>query len=158
MKSIPKSKKQVDNQKFGAWIFSKEKNQCYIYSFPVSSYGFYLDRKIHYIQINDKKELSVLGGLPYKVDSKVKIDISSISLFLDTLGDKAWANNEDFIINYFLKNEDSIFFIYNEFITVGDKDSSAVDKYTMQGFKDAWDYMNSECKVDPLQKEEVNHG
>ncbi|MDR2007662.1 MAG: hypothetical protein LBQ34_01655 [Alphaproteobacteria bacterium] len=153
MKAIPKSKKQTDNQKFGAWIFSKDGSRCYIYSFPVSSYGYYLERNIHYIQINDKKEISVLGGLPYKNDSKVKIDVVNINIFLDTMGDKAWVNkDEDFVIHYFLEHEDSIFFVYNEFTPINNKDLSAVDKYTMQGFTEAWQYMLDNCKVVPLEK------
>ncbi|MCL2567494.1 MAG: hypothetical protein FWE18_05315 [Alphaproteobacteria bacterium] len=154
MKAIPKSKKQNDNQRFGAWVFSKEADRCYIYSFPVSSYGFYLERNIHYIQINDKKEISVLGGLPYKNGIRVKIDIADINIFLETVDNKAWAKDEDFIINYFLDHEDSIFFIYNEFTDTDNKDYSAVDKYTMQGFTAAWQYMNDNCKVLPLDKTE----
>ena len=159
LKNIPKDKKQAhNNQKFGAWIFSKEGKSCYIYSFPVSSYGFYLDRKLHYLQINDKKEMSVLGGLAFKPESKVRIDLASYSFFLEIVGDKAWANNEDFIINTFLDNKDSIIFIYNEFLPMSGKGQSAVDKYTLQGFLEAWEYMTINCNVEPLVKQELSQG
>ncbi len=159
LKSIPKDRKQAnDNQKFGAWIFAREGKSCYIYSFPVSSYGFYLERKLHYLQINDKKEMLVLGGLPFKLESKVRIDLASYSFFLEISEDKAWANNEDFIIKTFLDNQDSIIFVYNEFLAIDNKNQSAVDKYTLQGFLEAWEYMTINCNVVPLVKEEVSQG
>lgn len=158
-KSIPKDKKQANNnQKFGAWIFAREGKSCYIYSFPVSSYGFYLERKLHYLQINDKKEMLVLGGLPFKPESKVRIDLVSYSFFLEISEDNAWANNEDFIIKTFLDNQDSIIFVYNEFLSIDNKDQSSVDKYTLQGFLEAWEYMTINCNVEPLVKEEVSQG
>lgn len=158
-KSIPKDRKQANQvEKFGAWIFAKEGKSCYIYSFPVSSYGFYLDRKLHYMQINDKKEMMVLGGLSFKPESKVRIDVGTYSFFLETTEDKAWANNEDFIINIFLDNKDSILFVYNEFLPEGEKDQSAVDKYTLQGFLEAWEYMSINCNVEPLEKQKLSHG
>ncbi len=158
MKSIPKNKKQSDTQKFGAWIFSKESKHCYIYSFPVSSYGSYLERKIHYLQVNDKKELSVLGGLSFKEGSKVRIDLASYTFFLEIVGNNAWTNNDDFIISKFLDNKDSIFFVYNEFKAVNDKDQSAVDKYTLQGFLEAWEYMTINCNVRPLVNQKLDQG
>ena len=72
--------------------------------------------------------------------------------------EKMIENNEDFIIKTFLDNQDSIIFVYNEFLAIDNKNQSAVDKYTLQGFLEAWEYMTINCNVVPLVKEEVSQG
>lgn len=157
VKDIPKDKKQsIKTKKFGAWVFHKEGKSCYIYSFPVSSYGFYLERKIHFIEVNDKKEVSIVGGINYKKNSKVKIDISTFNFFLETEEGIAWTDHDELIIKTFLDHKDNIFFVYNEFQPLNYKDQSAVDKYTLQGFLDAWEYMTIKCNVEPLVVKGIN--
>ncbi len=155
-KKIPKSKENLKSITFEAWIANMQGKNCYIYSFPVSSLGMYIDRSTHYILINDKKEIVVFGGLVYKERSKVRIDLPKYSFFLETLEDKAWANNEDFIISKILEEKNNIMFINNEF-KKNDKEEeqSSLDKYTLRGFAEAWDYMLDNCKVNKIKNTET---
>lgn len=80
--TIVKPKSGTIHETYGYWFFTKDKNKCYIFSFPISSYGHYLNRNLHYILINQNKETLVYAGRNYLANSKARLEIANISIFL----------------------------------------------------------------------------
>ena len=155
----PESKEGTVNYTAGNWHFIKESNKCFIYSFPISSSGFYLNRKANYIMINSSKHIVVFGGLNYKVDSIVTLDVSGSKFLFNTISSKAWYNYPgDDLINALLKHPNSAFLVHNEFAyTTSDKEHTySIDKYSADGFLELWNKLQQSCGNTALQKENIS--
>lgn len=111
--NMVKPKSGTIHETYGYWFFTKDKDKCYIFSFPISSYGHYLNRNLHYILINQNKETLVYAGRNYLVNSKARLEIANISIFFDTVGAEAWTVDDNFVLNKFLDNHNKFFLFFS---------------------------------------------
>lgn len=109
--NMVKPKSGTIHETYGYWFFTKDRDKCYIFSFPISSYGHYLNRNLHYILINQNKETLVYAGRNYLANSKARLEIANISIFFDTVGAEAWTIDDSFVISKFL-DENNKFFLF----------------------------------------------
>ena len=134
-----------DVQQFGDWYFSNSGLECFIFSFPISSSGDYLLRSYNYMMINynkskNTKEIYIIGGLPYKEGSLVRVYINKVDFFFIPYNNQAWGENEEAILKKMFSSKEN-FLVFNDF-----KDNvSAIDKYSMLGFKQAFENLNNAC-------------
>lgn len=111
--TIVKPKSGTIHETYGYWFFTKDKNKCYIFSFPISSYGHYLNRNLHYILINQNKETLVYAGRNYLANSKARLEIANISIFFDTVGAEAWTVDDSFVLNKFIDTNNKFFLFFS---------------------------------------------
>lgn len=133
---------------YGNWLFSNSKDGCYIYSFPVGSYGNYTERDLNYIMVNYNKEkktneLVVVGGMQYTENSTARIQIENMSYLLLTVKDEAWATDDEAIISKMLNNNNSDVLFFSEL--KGEKPIQSLDKYSLLGFHEAYNVLQVLC-------------
>ncbi len=71
----------------------------------------------------------------------VKVELNTYIFLLQPVKDIAWANNEAKIINEMLNTTAIDFLIYLEFADA----SYTIDKYSIEGFKDAFGSLRKMC-------------
>jgi hypothetical protein len=129
------------------WYLNIKDDTCYIYSFPISSYGNYTSRGLNYMLINSNKktqknEILVIGGAPYKKDINVRLQVDDTSYLLAVDNMLAWVgNDEEVLVKMFKKNNLDVL-VFSEF---ADLDSKSIDKYSLLGLQEALLEMNKKC-------------
>jgi invasion protein IalB len=142
---------QVKDKAFKNWtVYTadlKGKKSCYIASFPTSKTGNYKKRDEPYMlvtKIGDGIfEVSVSSGFDYKANSDVKADVQGDKYNMFTKGDLAWAKDskQDAKIVAAMKKKSNV-----NIRGTSLKGSYAVDKYSLSGFGDAYNRMNTLCE------------
>ncbi len=143
---IPDS--QLNNSyQYQNWYLNIKNNACYIYSFPISSYGNYTARGLNYMLINSNKknkknEILVIGGAPYKKDINVRLQIDDTSYLLAVDNNLAWVGNDEEVLVKMLKKNNLDVLVFSEF---EDLDAKSIDKYSLLGLQEALLEMNKKC-------------
>jgi invasion protein IalB len=142
---------QVKDKTFKSWtVYTTElqgKKACYLASFPSAKTGNYTKRDEPYFlvtKIGDGIfELSVSSGYEYKANSDVKADIQGDKYNMFTKGDLAWAKDskQDAKMIAAMKKKNNI-----NIRGTSLKGSYSVDKYSLAGFGDAYNRMNTLCE------------
>lgn len=133
------------------WHFKKDQEDCYVYSFPISSSGFYIDRSLNYLLINNKQDIILISGLYYKDDYIAEMMISKNKFNMLTEDNKAWIyENNELLIHKLLENTEIPLFIYSQFQQISGENNEndyAIDKYSLKGFKEVWQTMEQLCEI-----------
>lgn len=135
----------------GNWhVFTVQKGGekvCYIASEPTKSTGNFSNRGTPYLLITSRNattdEVSSSSGYPYKVDSKVKIEVDNKKFDLFTKDDVSWAYDsaQDAQIVTAMKKGSRI--------TVrgtSPKETFSLDTYSLNGVTAAYNKMKASCK------------
>lgn len=137
--------------KHGDWlVFTVQKGGskvCYIASEPKKKTGNFSNRDEPYLLVTsrsaDTDEVSVSSGYPYKVDSKVKVEIDSTKLEFFTKDSLAWAYDakQDAQAVTAMKKG-------NRMTVRGtsQKDTFSLDTYSLAGITAAYNAMKAQCK------------
>lgn len=123
------------------------KKTCYITSFPKSKSGNYKKRDEPYFMVtylgDNVSEVSASSGYKYKDGSNLNVEIGDKKLTMFTSGELAWARDRitDNEIITTMKKQNSM-----RVKGSSAKDSYSVDKYSLNGFNDAYNHMKETCK------------
>jgi hypothetical protein len=146
-KIIPSANSNFSHYKsYKNWTLLYSKNACALISYPLSSYGSYVARNLHYIYINYNKakgsnEIAIIAGKTLKENEPVKVELNNYMFLFQPIKDVAWANNETRIISEMLNLVALDFLVYVEFADA----SYTIDKYSIEGFKDAFSSLRKMC-------------
>lgn len=137
--------------KHGDWlVFTVQKGGskvCYIASEPVKKTGDFGNRSEPYLLVTSRNattdEVSVSSGYPYKVDSKVKVEVDSNKFEFFTKDILAWAYDakQDAQVVGAMKKGNRL--------TVrgtSQKDTFSLDTYSLKGVSAAYNAMKAQCK------------
>lgn len=135
------------HQNFEDWFLSRSVENCMMFSYPISSSGNYLNRDYHYMVINyntakNTKEIYIVGGYLYQKDSFVKIYVNKKDFYLQPIDNQAWVLDDDKLLKNILFTKED-FLVFSKF----SNGTTAIDKYSVSGFKDALIAMNNLCPL-----------
>lgn len=142
---------QIKDSSYKDWAVYIMKMQgrktCYIASFPTAKSGNYKKRDEPYFMVTylgeNVSEVSASSGYKYQDGSNVSVELGNKKLTMFTSGEIAWAKDRvtdsDFINT--MKKQNSM-----RVKGSSEKSSYSIDKYSLNGFTDAYNRMKEACK------------
>lgn len=142
---------QIKDSSYKDWtVYIMEmqgRKTCYIASFPQAKSGNYKKRDEPYFMVtylgDDISEVSTSSGYRYQDGSNVNVEVGNKKLTMFTGGEIAWARDRvtdnDFINT--MKKQNSM-----RVKGSSEKSSYSIDKYSLNGFTDAFNRMKEACK------------
>ena len=140
------------DKSFGDWnvltTIVDSKKICYIASLPVKQAGSAKDATNAYFLVSlfpeRSPEVSYSPGFDIKVDSKVKIDIDGLDLYLTKIAEQVvWAGNSDQDSKVVLELKKGIKL---KVLAPDNKGAYSLDSFSLKGFTAAYNHMLTLCK------------
>ncbi|MFL1780650.1 hypothetical protein ABSA28_00341 [Candidatus Hepatincolaceae symbiont of Richtersius coronifer] len=143
--------KEAESIQYFNWFLTKDKGSCYIYSFPLSSYGTYKQRDLHYIMINYNKstasnEIAIVGGGLYVEEANTILQISNKNFIFINFKNQAWTVNEGLIFATIKGSPNSDWLVFSNLQA---QQTQIIDKYSPLGFIEAFAALNFSCADKP---------